>query len=192
MKNLLKGINLLFFLLVVSALQAQVNYRSASNNIVVAGTSTLHDWEMKSTVASVAASFEFDAAGHPVELVGINFVMDPTTLKSGKGPMDDNAYKALETKTYKTIKFSAVGGTVKPAGGNKYTITCNGMMQIAAKALSTQLTATCTLNADGSMTCTGTKAIKMTTFGVKPPTFMMGTIKTGDDLTLTFTTTLKK
>jgi hypothetical protein len=32
----------------------------------------------------------------------------------------------------------------------------------------------------------------MTQYGVKPPTFMMGTIKTGDDLNIKFKAVLKK
>jgi hypothetical protein len=192
MKKVQQGITLIFFLLIVSALNAQVNYRSVSNNVVIAGTSTLHDWEMKSAVASVAAAFELDPDGKLVDIVGVNFVMDPTSLKSGKGAMDDNAYKALKTKTYKTIKFASVGGTITPAGPNKYNIKCSGMMQIASKSVNTELTVSCTVNADGTITCTGSKSIKMTAFDVEPPSFMMGTIKTGDDLKITFTSVLKK
>ena len=36
------------------------------------------------------------------------------------------------------------------------------------------------------MSIVGEKSIKMTSYGVEPPTALLGTIKTGDDLTIKF------
>ncbi|MCU0335834.1 MAG: YceI family protein [Chitinophagaceae bacterium] len=178
-------------LAVVTTAFTQTAYRSVSINIVIAGTSTLHDWEMKSSSGSVQASFATDAAGKPTALAGLTFSMTATSLKSGKESMDNNAYKALSTKTADLIRFSATSGTVTPAGGTNYTVRCNGVMTIAGRAMNTDLTATITVGADGSYSVSGVKAIKMTQYGVKPPTFMMGAIKTGDDLTINFKTLLR-
>lgn len=176
----------------VSTAFAQTAFRSASLNIVIAGTSTLHDWEMKSSSGAVQATFTTDAAGKPTALGALTFSMTATTLKSGKESMDNNAYKALNTKSSDLIRFTAASGTVTPAGGANYTVRCTGVMTIAGKAMNTDLTATITVGTDGSYSVSGVKAIKMTQFGVKPPTFMMGAIKTGDDLTINFKTLLRQ
>lgn len=170
---------------------AQVTFKTNSVNIEVAGTSTLHDWEMKATNGSIAANFELDASGKPTDLLSLNFVISPTALKSGKEAMDNNAYKALDTKTYNIIKFSAASGTVTPQGSG-YLVKCIGILQIAGKAINTEIVATCTVGADESMSFNGKKAIKMTSFGVKPPTFMMGSIKTGDDITISYSGVMRK
>lgn len=175
-----------------SVLMAQVQYHAASSDITIAGTSTLHDWEMKSSKTSVAAAFTLDNAGKLTTLNSLSFSMDAVSLKSGKESMDDNAYKALKTKDFKVIKFVASSGTVTPAGGNNYTVKASGVMTIAGSSVNTDVVATCTIGADGSITCNGLKAIKMTQYGVKPPTFMMGTIKTGDDLNIKFKAVLRK
>jgi hypothetical protein len=40
------------------------------------------------------------------------------------------------------------------------------------------------------MVCKGSKKIKMTDFNVEPPSFMFGSVKTGDEITVTFDVTL--
>ncbi len=180
------------FLFAMFTLKAQTQYRATANEFTVAGTSTLHDWTMTSKTATITVSFEVDPAGKPMEFSNLTVTMAPTSLKSGKGPMDENAYKSLKTKQHNVIKYAAVNGSVKSAGGNKFTMQTNGMLTVAGKTISAPLTATCTLNADGSLSCEGSRAMKMTQVGVEPPTFMFGSIKTGDDITISFKTTLKK
>lgn len=192
MKTLMTKALLPALLITVLPALGQVNYHSASANIEVAGTSTLHDWVMTSSAANVTAVFAFDAAGKLSGISNLSFSMGPTSLKSGKGAMDDNAYKSLKTESFNIIKFTATGGTVTAAGGTSFTVKCPGVMTIAGKSVSTDLVASCTVGADGLITCSGKKGLKMTEFGVKPPSFMMGTIKTGDDLNISFKTVLRK
>jgi hypothetical protein len=42
--------------------------------------------------------------------------------------------------------------------------------------------------AEKSYTVTGTKKLKMTDYDVKPPSFMMGAVKTGDEISISFKT----
>ena len=178
-------------LLLVLGSQAQVNYRSSSATIAVAGTSSLNDWELKTNTGTVTATFELDEAGKPTEVIGLNVTLSVYTLKSGKTGLDNNAYKSLLVSDFAQIKFGSVQGTIKPAGAN-YTIVCNGIMQVAGKSVNTSIVANCVLQADGSLSCTGTKDMKMADFDITPPSFMLGTIKTGNEVKLSFTTVLKK
>jgi hypothetical protein len=43
---------------------------------------------------------------------------------------------------------------------------------------------------NGALFFKGSKKIKMTQFNVEPPSFMFGTIKTGDEITVSFEATL--
>ena len=44
--------------------------------------------------------------------------------------------------------------------------------------------------ADGSYEITGSEKLKMTTYGIDPPTAMMGAMTTGDEVTINFRTVL--
>jgi polyisoprenoid-binding protein YceI len=45
---------------------------------------------------------------------------------------------------------------------------------------------------DQSITFNGSKKIKMTDFGISPPTALMGTMTTGDEVEVIFQVTLKQ
>ncbi|MDB5121582.1 MAG: YceI family protein [Sphingobacteriales bacterium] len=47
------------------------------------------------------------------------------------------------------------------------------------------------LNADESVTMKATKAIKMSDYNIKAPSFMLGALKTGDDLSISILLKLK-
>jgi polyisoprenoid-binding protein YceI len=46
--------------------------------------------------------------------------------------------------------------------------------------------------ANGDLEIKGSKKILMSTYGVKPPSFMLGAMKVGDEVTLTYDVILKK
>ena len=45
---------------------------------------------------------------------------------------------------------------------------------------------------DSTITCTGTYNLTMTDYGVEPPSFMFGAMKTGDALTFEYNVVYKK
>jgi polyisoprenoid-binding protein YceI len=101
--------------------------------------------------------------------------------------MDNNTYKALKTNSHKHISFIMTSGTVSPVDANTYNVKVQGKLTLAGNTRETDLLGIAKFNpADKSITITGTKKMKMTEFGVKPPTVMMGTIKTGNDISITY------
>lgn len=169
-----------------------VKYRSQALNIVISGTSTLHDWDMKSSKGTTDVNF--DITGDKLTgISGLTFSMPAESLKSEHTMMDKNAYKALKTDDHKNITFVQTSATVSPIDANTYQLKLMGKLTIAGTTKVTDLVATAKYNAaDKSFTVSGTKKFKMSEYGVKPPTVMMGTIKTGDPLTVTFNTKIVK
>jgi hypothetical protein len=103
--------------------------------------------------------------------------------------MDDNTYKALNSKNNKTINYVLSSATVTQSDAVTYQIRTIGKLTIAGATKETDVNAVAKYNAaDKSFTITGSKKIRMTDFGVKPPTMMLGTIKTGNDITVSFAT----
>jgi len=110
------------------------------------------------------------------------------TLKSEHKGMDKNAYKALKTAEHNTISYILSSATVDANGS----IECQGKLSIAGTTLDADLTATGQVNADKSISVKGSKKISMAAFNMKPPSFMLGTVKTGNDVTVQFNLTLRK
>ena len=197
MKNptlrLLKYALLAAGLLVFNGTFAQVKYSSRNNaGLTISGTSTLHDWDMKSTQGACEATITTTPAGAITALSGLSFSTQAESLKSGKSAMDKNAYKALKSDKFASITYVANTASVSLISGNDYLVKTNGKLTIAGATLDAEIQATCKVNADKTISVMGSKKISMKDFGMVAPTFMLGTIKTGNDVTLKFDLTLTK
>jgi len=178
----------------IGVVSAQVQYSLKDKaSLVVSGTSTLHDWDMNSTTATCTATFILNAANHLTNVTAIQFSTPIAELKSKHSAMDKNAYKALNKDKAPNISFVLTAGTASiiDAGNGNYTLKCKGKLNIAGSSVETDLSANCKLNADKTITVTGSKNISMKDYNVTPPSFMMGAVKTGNDIVLKFNLTLK-
>ncbi len=170
-----------------SSVLAQTNYRSESMDINLSGTSSLHDWHMKAVIGTSEASFVVDKKDKITSLTKLKFSVPATALKSESKAMDKNTYKALNTKQNPTISFVLSSATVVSTGGNNYQLNCVGKLTIAGTTKETDLLATATYNpTDKTFFVTGVKKMKMTDYNVKPPTVMLGAIKTGNDIAIAY------
>ena len=166
---------------------AQTSYESHSMDISLTGTSTLHDWEMKAATGTSEAEFTVGADGKITSLSKLSFTLPAVNLKSGHKAMDKNTYKALKTAANPNISFVLTSATVTSKGNNNYLLNCNGTLTIAGSTKATDLVATAKYNPDDkSFTVTGVKKMKMTDYNVKPPTVMLGAIKTGNDISIAY------
>ena len=186
---ILLGLGLLLF----AGAFAQTKYSSKNGiSIEVNGTSTLHDWEMKSADGSFDANFTQTATGAITAVNGMSFTTNPKALKSGKSAMDNNAYKALKTDKAPSISFIANTSTVTAVDATTYIVKATGKLSIAGAVKDTEISAKCKVNADKTISVTGERKISMKDFSMEPPSFMMGTIKTGNDVTIKFDLKLSK
>ncbi len=167
-------------------LNAQTTYQSNTAKTTIKGTSTLHDWDMTSSEGKTTASFLIEQ-GQVKGINALSFTIAAESLKSDRSGLDKNAYKALETDKYKDIVFKMTSGTVSSTGNHTFQVKATGNLTIAGTTKQTTITAKGQFNpSDKSISVTGNTAFKMTTYNVKPPTVMMGTIKTGDDITIDY------
>jgi hypothetical protein len=169
-------------LMIISLLSQAQNYRISGKPVIaIAGTSTLHDWTMTSDQANLQATFEVDASGAPTKLSSLTVNIPAESLKSGKGAMDKNAYTALKTDKNKQITYQLTSAVI-----NGKTISNTGSLTIAGTTKSTPVEVTYEVLGDGSLKFKGSKKFVMSEYNVEPPSFMFGSVKTGDEITLTF------
>lgn len=189
-KQIIKQTGLIALFLIgalgMARLQAQTNYQSNNGQVTVKGTSTLHDWDMKSSKGQTKATFGI-SGDQVTSITALTFSVAAESLKSDKSGLDKNAYKALNTDKHKQISFTMTSGTVTAGAGNKLKITATGNLTISGQSKRVTLTADGQYNpTDKSITVNGSTKFKMSEYQVKAPVLMMGTIKTGDDITIDY------
>jgi polyisoprenoid-binding protein YceI len=198
-KNIRQSINLiaLFMIGSMQIMHAQSTYKIEETKDIdmkLSGTSTLHNWTMNAQNTTGEAQFGFKGTSESQlsTLKSLTFSLIVEDLKSGEKGLDKNAYKALKTDQYKDIDYKLTSATIMPEKDGKYLIKTQGKLTIAGVTREIAMDVFAVVNKDGSITCTGSDKLKMTDYQVKPPKFMLGAMKTGDDITLNYTLVYKK
>jgi len=180
-----------------SLLKAQTTYKineSKDMDMKLSGTSTLHKWTMEAKTFSGGGVFNFKggSSGELISVKSLTFSLEVANLKSDESGLNKNAYKALKTNQYKDIDYKLLSAIISPSKDNKYLVKAHGNLTIAGVTKEIDMDVWCTVNPDKTITCTGSEKLNMTDYAVKPPTFMLGAMKTGDSITLDFTLVYKK
>ena len=160
----------------------------SESKLDVNGTSNVHDWTIEAKAMSGKASVTLDA-GDLKAIKSLDFSVEVEQLKSGKSGMDKNTFKALKSTSHKNITFKLVKVIkITTISDNNYTIETQGDLTIAG--VTKRINQSFTTKLIGKkMVFTGKQKIDMTVYGVEPPKALMGTIKTGKDVTVDFKVT---
>ena len=179
--------------LVATTAAAQGTSRVAvapESKVWIEGTSTIHDWTCKAT--TLDAAIEVDAAAvqlaaaPPKMLKRVEVKVPVKSLKCGHGGMDDNLYKALKADADSQISYIMASFEPSDESANEFTLRTVGTLQIAGKTNTISMDVAAVRLPDGSVKATGTVPIKMTDYGIKPPTAIFGRIKAGDNVKVKF------
>lgn len=177
-------ISAVFVFMVQFSFAQKTFHLDAKPDLRVSGTSTLHDWEMPSSSAT-GTMVATEAAGKLTDIKSLSIDMPAESIKSGKKGMDKKAYEALKTDKYKTVQFD-----LKSASKTGDTWTLTGIFTIAGVAKQVNIKAK-ESSTSGIYILSGSLTFKLTDYNIEPPKAMMGTIKTGDDVKISFTVKFK-
>lgn len=187
-------LSMVMLLITVFAAQAQTNFSLApGQEFMIKGTSNVHDWEESVEKISGNGSYMVNANGS-ITILSMIVKVACNDIKSSHGSiMDGKTYDALKAEknpliTYKLL--SQVNNVMPSATGT--TVIAKGQLTIAGVTKPVDLQVKIISKQDGSISFEGTKTLKMTDFGVSPPTAFMGAMKVGDEVVLTFKTTMQK
>jgi polyisoprenoid-binding protein YceI len=171
---------------------AQARYSNGgSAKIVINGTSNIHDWVMESPKGTCTGTFMLDGVGNLTSITGLGFSMQVTSLKSDRGSqMDNNAYKAMASDKYPTMSFTSNAATVAK-GANAYTVTAPGKLQISSGTRDVTLVANAVVNADKSVSISGSYKLVTTDYNVKAISIMLGAIKTSANVKIDYTLVMR-
>ena len=162
---------------------AQSVKKAFSYEITLNGSSNIHDWTMKSSGSGLEGNFTLDPATKQVEgIAPLTFNLPVKNLKSDEGLLNSRAYDALKADKNPNFTFKLNNVTAQGAQLNLV-----GQLTISGNTREITLPVTVRKNADGSQLLSGSKKIKMSEWGVKPPSYMLGVMKVYDDLTINYT-----
>jgi polyisoprenoid-binding protein YceI len=163
----------------------------------VDGTSTIHDWTLECGV--IAGFMEFDAtfpegtdkAAPSAVKPRVEVSVPVRQLKSGKKSMDAVVYDAMKQEKFPKIEYRMI--ELKPtaaAAGGAAQFDASGTLSVAGVTRTNTMPVTIERVEKTKLKVIGTATVKMTDFGIKPPSpdipGLSALIKTGDDVKITF------
>jgi polyisoprenoid-binding protein YceI len=173
---------LLSFLLSVGLMAQQ--YTLSSFEMTISGTSTLHDWT--SVVNDVQAEAVLVWNENRLERIpSLEVKARSESIISGKGSiMDNKTWTALKKDAFPHIVFELKKATI--SAELPYNISAFGNLSIAGVTRAVQLRVQGEPVEHGRIRFTGQYDLLMTDFGIDPPTALMGSLQTGDAITVNF------
>ena len=177
----------LFILPAAISAKGQSNYVLASDHkITIDGTSNVHEWEEVAQTASGDAVVLWNTDGS-FNIQKLNIKVSVKSIKSDKGSiMDDKTYDALKGEKYPYITFKMLSIKSITKSGTGYAVKINGELTIAGVTKNVDISGMVYVKEKGKLYIETSKAIKMSDYGIDPPTAMMGAMKVGDDITIKF------
>ena len=133
-------------------------------------------------VTTVAALDSLIRAGG---VKALDLTIPVAQMHSGKDGLDKNMQKALKAEANPSITFHLTRYTAVqfPAGGDSLDVRATGKLAVAGVERDVELPAVARRSAN-TIELTGMKPLLMTDFGVKPPTLMMGALRTEDGVVI--------
>lgn len=155
-----------------------------ASTIRVEGTSNIHDWRAASS--EITATIQVaPPIGASAEVQSVALTLPVRSLKSGKGGLDKNLYKALNADANPTITFVMKTYNAAPSG-ESYAAVITGDLTVNGVTKEVRAEAIMSTAGNDGLRAVGSAAMKMTDFGVKPVTALLGTIRTSDAITVKF------
>lgn len=172
----------------IAGVAAADRYTPAKGAFVrIEGTSTLHEWKMEGTAISgqVSAPPVAQWTSGTAVASDATVTIPVTSLKSEHAKMDKLMAEALKAAKNPTIHYELTTAIVAQPG-TSFVLDTRGKLTIAGVTRDVEMKVTGTRDSAGTYFLSGQLPIRMTDYGIKPPTAMMGTIKTGNDVKVTF------
>jgi polyisoprenoid-binding protein YceI len=162
--------------------------------VAIAGSSNIHNYSAwTDTVrvtgvklaAIVTADTFWDDVVKPGALASFEVTIPAATLTSRDAGLDRNMYKALKVEAHRDITFRLARLERGPTGAllGVGTLRIAGVEREVVLALETE-------RRDAALVVKGQLTLLMTDYGIKPPTAMLGMLKTDPKVTVTFETVL--
>jgi polyisoprenoid-binding protein YceI len=190
-----KSILAILLVATVAVATERVRFAPASaSSIKITGTSTLHEWTMQGTTINGAIDIAPEVAADPLqpeawksERAALVTVKIPVAaIKSEHDRMNRIMLEAMKAAANPEIRYELTEAVAEKSGGEEFVVKTKGKVTIAGVTRDLEMNVTAKRDGAKRYLLTGEAPIKMTDFGITPPVTMLGTLKTGNDVRVTF------
>jgi len=178
----------IIFLTIPQCLLAQANYKllpGKDATVKILGSSNIHDWTMTANRLESQGEFKFEG-DQLRSLSAFSFTVTAKSLKSEHESMDNRTYKSIKADQFPKIVYKLNSAVITPVQKGKYNIKATGELTISGATQVVVLNVNAVVNADNTISCSGSQKIKLTDYKIEPPSFMLGAMKVYNDLTIQF------
>jgi polyisoprenoid-binding protein YceI len=174
---------------------AQAPLAIDSARITISGTSNIHAYTASTTTVRVTRAQLGSLEGpdfwanalKPGAVQAFDVAIPAATLTSPREGLDKNMYKALQVTEHPDIVFRLL--RFEPRSAAAGALRAIGVLKIAGVEREVAFDIT-TERKGPTLTLQGRLSLLMTDFGIKPPTAMLGMLKTDPKVTVAFETVL--
>lgn len=165
---------------------------ASASRLWLEGGSTLGEWTCEATrlEGSVrAAGGEASQTGRGAVLPRIEGVAVRVPVKEircGKAPMERDLYRALRADLHPVIEFSLARSHAEEAVDGAVPVTVAGSLSVAGTTRPVELEVLVGESGRGELAVRGTAEVRMTEFGVSPPTAFFGLLRADERLRVRF------
>lgn len=156
----------------------------------IEGTSNVHGFHCKTN--KINAYIDVDPGytkdltkvARPIVSVKVNIAVK--SLKCGNGKMDENMYNTLKADENQLIKYTLSGYDILDGSASAFAAKTTGTLTILGKDKIVAMKIDAARLNEGKATAQGEETLLMSDFGIKPPSFMFGTLKVGNEVKVKF------
>ena len=160
------------------------------SELSIAGTSNVHDFHCKTNkfnaYIDVDPGYTKDLTRVTRPIVSVNVVIAVKSLTCGNKKMDENMYNTLQADKNQIIRYKLSGYDILNGTATGFAAKTTGTLTILGKEKQVAMKIDAARLNDGKATAEGEETLLMSEFGIKPPSFMFGTMKVGDEVKVRF------
>jgi len=159
------------------------------------GTSTIHDYRCDAGKIegfmemdlNLLSKIQFDSTDG---IVGGKISISVLDLKSEKEKLNEKMYKSLKQNQYSEITFELINASFNATPDSTDTwwvkLQTSGKLKVAGFEKMIDMEVTAYRENDGKLRFEGKKSLLMKDFGIKPPSMMLGILKTANGISVHF------
>ena len=161
----------------------------------VAGTSTVRSFRCQAgtfdaKVGSSAAEAVVAVLAGEKAVSAVEVTVPVDRLDCRNSTMNEHMRKALKAKDHPTVVFRAEAYDLA-SSSDSVAVTMTGNLTLGGVEKPITIKAHAKPGPNGTLVVSGTREVRMTEFGLKPPTLMLGTMKVDERVTVGFDVVLK-
>lgn len=165
-----------------------------ASTVTIIGTSTLHEWKMQGAAIKGTIDLAPEIAADPLKaeawksdapaLVSVNIPV--AAIKSEHTRMNNIMLDAMKAKSFPEIHYELLEAASTTGTADSFVVATKGKLTIAGVTRDLQMNVTAKRDGENRYVLSGDAPVKMTDFGITPPVTMLGTLKTGDEVKVSF------